>query len=234
MISIDRVYKSVLRLANSDIRGNVTPEDIRVFINDSVNEIYEDYFPDESRMVNRQNRGLTGVALWNIPERIRERALHFLVEEEDLVFEDGYFLIPDTVRYIDNAHYLEKEIEFYKNSREFRMVASNVDTTPSTTYPIGLKVGEKIKVAPNTITEGVKLSYLRKPIIANWAYEMVNGSEQVNPDAADYRDIDLHPGEENKLILLVLKRCGINLREQDLVGITTNDTNTEFNQDNSL
>jgi hypothetical protein len=41
MISVDRVYKTVLTLANSDIRGNVTPSELKLVLNDVVNEVYE-------------------------------------------------------------------------------------------------------------------------------------------------------------------------------------------------
>jgi hypothetical protein len=43
MISVDRVYKTVLTLANSDIRGNVTPSELKLVLNDVVNEVYEGY-----------------------------------------------------------------------------------------------------------------------------------------------------------------------------------------------
>jgi hypothetical protein len=56
MISVDRVY--VLTLANSDIRGNVTPSELK--LNDVVNEVYEGYQRELNRMMNRENRGLIG------------------------------------------------------------------------------------------------------------------------------------------------------------------------------
>lgn len=233
MVPIDRVYKTLLRIANSDIRGNNTPEDIKVFINDAVNEIYEDYFPEVTRYINRQNRGLMNSGIENMPDRIREKINHFLVEDEALTYAAPYFTLPSTVRYIVSADYLTAEIDLCKSSKEFRLITRNPDTTPTTAYPIGLKVGNTIKVAPDTIVDDVTLTYLRKPLLANWAYVMVSGAEQANPSAADYRDIDLHPSEESKVMLLTLKRMGINLKDQELAQYAIGNENVEFNQDNT-
>ena len=53
MISVDLVYKTVLMFANSDIRGNVKPTDLRLALYDVVNEIVEEYFYEVNRMLNR-------------------------------------------------------------------------------------------------------------------------------------------------------------------------------------
>jgi hypothetical protein len=71
MISVDRVYKT-LDPANSDIRGNVTPSELKLVLNDVVNEVYEGYLAELNRMMNRENRGLIGRGLENLPDRIRE------------------------------------------------------------------------------------------------------------------------------------------------------------------
>jgi hypothetical protein len=54
MISVDRVYKTVLTLANSDIRGNVNPSELKLVLNDVVNEVYE-VFSELNRMMNRES-----------------------------------------------------------------------------------------------------------------------------------------------------------------------------------
>lgn len=234
MISVDRVYKTVLMFANSDIRGNVKPTDLRLALYDVVNEIVEEYFYEVNRMLNRENRGLINGGFENIPDRIREKILYFLKEDVALTYAAPYFELPTDLRYIDSVFYqYDDEIEFCKHNKEFKLLLKYADTLPTNTNPIGLRVGNKIKIAPTTITSHVRISYLRNPLIPNWTYTVVGGAELFNPSAPDFQDIDLHPSEENKVVLMTLQRFGINLKEQDLVQVTASKENSEFNQDNA-
>ena len=103
MISVDTVYKTVLMFANSDIRGNVKPTDLRLALYDVVNEIVEEYFYEVNRMLNRENRGLINGGFENIPDRIREKILYFLKEDVLLNYAAPYFELPADLRYIDSV-----------------------------------------------------------------------------------------------------------------------------------
>lgn len=234
MISVDLVYKTVLMFANSDIRGNVKPTDLRLALYDVVNEIVEEYFYEVNRMLNRENRGLINGGFENIPDRIREKILYFLKEDVVLTYAAPYFELPTDLRYIDSVFYQEKnEVEFCKHNKEFKLLLNYADTLPTNTNPIGLRVGNKIKVAPTTIVDEVTISYLRNPLIPNWTYTVVGGAELFNPSAPDFQDIDLHPSEENRVVLATLKRFGVNLKETDLTQMTAAREQIDFNQDNA-
>ena len=234
MISIDRLYKTVLMFANSDIRGNVKPTDLRLALYDVVNEIVEEYFYEVNRMLNRENRGLINGGFENIPDRIREKILYFLKEDVVLNYAAPYFELPADLRYIDSVFYQENnEVEFCKHNKEFKLLLNYTDTLPTNTNPIGLRIGNKIKVAPTTIVDEVTISYLRNPLIPNWTYTVVGGAELFNPSAPDFQDIDLHPSEENRVVLATLKRFGVNLKETDLTQMTAAREQIDFNQDNA-
>lgn len=238
MISVDRVYKTLLFLANSDIRGNVKPSDLRLALYDVTNEIVEEYFFEVNRMLNRENRGLINGGLENIPERIREKILHFLVEDAALTYSAPYFNLPANLRYIDTVNFEDADdvlhqVDFCKSKREFQLVSNYVDTTPTETYPIGLRVGERIKIAPATIVNNVTISYLRNPLIPNWTFTIVDGVEIFNPSSVSFQDIDLHPSEEHNVVMRTLNRFGINLKEQDIAAMTINQDAQEFNQSNA-
>jgi hypothetical protein len=68
MISV-RVYKTVLNLANSDIRGNVTPSELKLVLNDVVNEVYG--YLAELKMMNRES-WFNRKGIGDLPDRIRE------------------------------------------------------------------------------------------------------------------------------------------------------------------
>ena len=234
MISVDLVYKTVLMFANSDIRGNVKPTDLRLALYDVVNEIVEEYFYEVNRMLNRENRGLINGGFENIPDRIREKILYFLKEDVVLNYAAPYFELPTDLRYIDSVFYQDdNEVEFCKHNKEFKLLLKYADTLPTNTNPIGLRVGNKIKIAPTTIISHVTISYLRNPLIPNWTYTVVGGAELFNPSAPDFQDIDLHPSEENRVVLATLKRFGVNLKETDLTQMTAAREQIDFNQDNA-
>ena len=234
MISVDLVYKTVLMFANSDIRGNVKPTDLRLALYDVVNEIVEEYFYEVNRMLNRENRGLINGGFENIPDRIREKILYFLKEDVVLNYAAPYFELPADLRYIDSVFYQENnEVEFCRHNKEFKLLLNYADTLPTNTNPIGLRIGNKIKVAPTTIVDEVTISYLRNPLIPNWTYTVVGGAELFNPSAPDFQDIDLHPSEENRVVLATLKRFGVNLKETDLTQMTAAREQIDFNQDNA-
>ncbi|WP_395073877.1 hypothetical protein [Flavobacterium sp.] len=234
MISINTVYKTVLTLTNSDIRGNVKPSDVRLAVNDVVNEIIEEYFFEVNRMLNRENRGLVNGGYENLSDRVREKIAHFLKEEVTMIYANPYFNLPADLRYIESV-WVENnnEVEFCKSNQEFKLISNYKDTLPKITSPIGLLIRNKVKIAPATVVANVTISYLRKPLIANWTYTIVNNSELFNPSASDFQDIDLHPSEENNVVLRTLKRFGINLKEEDLSVGVANKENQNFNQENA-
>jgi len=232
MISVDRVYKTLLMLSNSDIRGNVKPSDLRLALYDVVNEICEDYFSEINRLINRENRGLMSSGLTNIPDRLREKIEHFS-NDIPLSFSAGIFTLPSDYRYIDSIYYNTTEVDVCKNAKEFNLVKNNSNLALTTEYPIYLKQGNTIKIAPSSIQTNVTASYLRKPLVPNWTYTVIGGAEIFNPSAPDFQDIDLHPSEENNVVLKTLKRFGINLKEENLQAIIQNTEQSEFNQDNA-
>ena len=235
MISIDKVYKKVLTLANSDIRGNVKPTDARLAIDDVVHEIIEEYFYEVNRLLNKENKGLMSSGLNNLPDRTSEKILHFLKEDVPLTYSAPYFDLPTDLRYIDIVSHLDaNEVEMCKDNKEFKIIAGSKDTKPTINYPIGLLVGNKVKIAPSSIIGNVTISYLRKPKFANWTFVVIGGTEVFNPSAGDFQDIDLHPSEENNVVLRVLNRFGINLKEADLTQVTMNQSAQDFNQENAI
>jgi len=217
MISIDNVYKTLLSLANIDVRGNIKPDEFRLLLNDVVGEIVDGYFADLNRMITRENKGLVGGGLENLPNRIGEQLRYFL-KSENLFFDGQYFKLPKDYRYIDSVIYNEKtEAERCDNAKDFHQLVNSEFAFPTTDYPIYLQFEDKIKIAPNTIFSDIELWYLRKHKPANWTFIVISGVEVFNPSALDFADIDLHPSEENNVVLRCLYRLGLNLKEQDLV-----------------
>jgi len=232
MIPVDLFYKTLLTNANSDIRGNITPTELTLILNDKVNEIYEEYFSDKTRMLNRQNRGLMAGGTANIPDRIDEKINHFLTEAT-MVYAAPIFTLPADHRWTDAIFYdTINEVEMCATTKKFNLLSNFIHTKPTTTTPIGLKTGGGIKIAPSTIVNNITISYLRNPLIGKWTFQVVSGAELYNPSAGDHQDIDLHPSEFNNLVIRVLQGFGQNLKETDLQNVTQNEKTMDFNNEN--
>jgi len=231
---IDRVYQTVKMLGNSEVRGNFKPADFDKALYNVILEKFEEYPFELNRALNRQNRGLIGEGLENIPDNIIEKMQHFS-EEAVLVYASGSFTIPSDVRDIDAILHLNKnEIVLAKNTSQYNHIANFKHTKPTLDYPIGLRLGNKIKVLPSTIDDNVTLYYLRNPLIPKWTYVVINDVEVFNPSAGDFQDIDMHPSEEQDIIIRLLQKFGVNLKEESLASFSTNEEIRQENNKNNL
>ncbi len=226
MYLIDLVYRTVLSIANSDVRGNVKPSDARLLINTTIEEIYESYFFELNRMLNRQNRGLVGNGIENIPDRIREKLNFFLVTDFEVSKNNDVYDLPSDLRYLESVEADNTIVELIKSNTEFNSVKSIARRI----CPIGFKNNYSIKVFPDAFTT-VRVSYLRNVKIPNWTYVVVNGTEIFNPSASDFQELDLHPSEVSNVIIKTLFKVGINLKEQDLQQVMQQQKQIEFNEE---
>lgn len=230
---IDRVYQTVKMLGNTEVRGNFKPADFDKALYLVILEKFDEYPFELNRALNRQNRGLISNGLANVPDDILEKMQHFSTEAI-LAYATDRFVIPADCRDIDAILYLDKnEIVLAKNTKAFNHIANFKHTAPTTSYPIGLRMGNKIKVLPATIIADVKMYYLRNPLIPKWTYVVIDGVEIFNPSAGDFQDIDMHPSEEDDIITRVCIKMGINLKEPDLEASAIRKESEEFNQQNT-
>jgi len=148
---IDRVYQTVKMLGNTEVRGNFKPADFDKALYLVILEKFDEYPFELNRALNRQNRGLISNGLANVPDDILEKMQHFSTEAT-LIYSIDKFVIPADCRDIDTLLYLDKnEIVLSKNTNAFNHIANFKHTAPTTSYPIGLRIGNKIKVLPATI-----------------------------------------------------------------------------------
>lgn len=228
---IDRVKRVVQIILNTDNRGNFTPSDFNDILNNVINEIFEEYLYEVNRMVNRENRGLINNGLESVPDRIREKLLHFL-QSSDIAVASDVFALPTDIRYFDSVFTdTDVEIELCKNMKEFKLLKNFVHTSPTANYPIGIKIGSNLSVLPDTV-EDITLYYLRNPLIPKWTYTIVGDVELFNPSAGDFVDIDMHTSEEENIIRRVLLKFGINLKEQDIQQVMAQHELLETQQEN--
>lgn len=247
MISIDRVYKTIQSLANSDVRGNVKPDELRLSIHSVVNEIYEEYFAENNRIIARETRGLNATGIDDMVARFGQKITYFL--EEELVSKvGGLFHLSKKVRYLDavfnasetldssniSSVYEEfdeesNELEVSRDRRHFELLKR---TVADIDFPVCYYRSNFLEVYPKEISK-LRVSYLRQPKVANWTFIVIDGVEVFNPSAPDFMDIDLHPSEEFNVILRTLEKFGIVLKENDLKQYFMSKDYAKFNKENA-
>ncbi len=196
-----------------------------MLINQTVEELYEELFFEVNRLINRQNRSLLNTVLENTTEKIRERIQHYLTDKT-LTSNTNIFDIPKEVRFFDTVLFGSTFIELSKNNKEFLLSQDDVCEQ----YPIGLKTHNKLTVLPKSIHE-IKITYLRNPRPAKWTFKTIGEKDIFNPTASDFADIDIHSSQEEDLIISVLQKLGINLKDKDIQVVTQRDELREFNQE---
>ena len=227
---IDRVHQTVKAYLNTNNRGNFAPKKFDNILHHIVNQKFEELLFDVNRLLNKENKGLLNGGMENLTDRVREKIQHYLEPEKELAYANNVFTLPSDMRYFDSVEFDGEMIELCKSNKEFKAVAT---TNPTSEYPIGLKMGNILKVLPEDIDDDVTMSYLRNPKQAKWTYTVVGGVEIFNPSATDYQDIDIHPSEEDDIIVRVLQGFGIELKEQDIQQATQDEKVREFNRENT-
>ena len=88
-----------------------------------------------------------------------------------------------------------------------------------------------ITIYPDYLTN-VIINYIRKPNNANWTYIVVGEKPIVhNSPSAGYRDFELHPSEETKLVIKILQLAGITLKDPALYQAAGAEDNKNIQQE---
>lgn len=228
---IDRINKKVKNFLNTDNRGNYSPTDFNVFIQQSILETYEDYLFELNRLTNRQNRGLVNGGIENLPNRLREKINHFS-KSSTLTSANSVFTLPSDCRYIDLIEKNLIHVQIADNVKEFKTITRNRHTRPLSNTPIGLRQGNKITISPD-MTE-ITCHYLREPLLPNWTFRKLGNAEVFDNSLSGFQDVDMHTSEEHSLTIKVLMMFGINLKESDIQQITSGKETEVFREENTL
>lgn len=233
MALIDRVYKTIQTISNNELNGNVSPQEFKLELHNSVVELYEGNMFELNAAITKETRGGSHVfSIENLTGKFREKIMHYY-QSKDLIpvlsNEVLSFELPPELRYLDTIEHKGNEIEITHNRRHYKSIDGFIDTTATASKPIALQVNNKVEILPNSLEGAVSVYYLRNPEVANWTYVIVNGSEIFNPSAPDFKDVDIHPSEEYNLTIKLLQKLGINLKEPQLTeyGLVKENTDSQ-------
>ena len=223
MVNIDTVYQKVLAIANKEQRGYITPQEFNLFADQAQMDIFEQYFYD----INQFNR---------IPGNDTEYAdMLTLLEEKIAIFKNikllnyssPYFQKPRELYRLGTLETGFGEIEQVTN-KEYLNIKLSPLARPTLKRAVFIDTPQGYRIYP-TFTNNVQCHYVRKPRKINWGYNVINDTALY--DATTSIDFQLHPSEENNLIVKILALAGIAIKDPAMYQIATAEDNKNIQQE---
>ena len=229
MVNIDTVYQRVLALANKEQRGYITPQEFNLFANQAQMDIFEQYFYD----LNQFLRVPGNDTAYSDMVTLLEEKISLFEDTSPVVYNGGGTLPADiyrlgTARYNNNGkHVLINRV----SEKELRMMSLGPLTKPSKSNPVYTVKGSFIYLA-GIAPASFDVSYTKKPAKVNWTYVVVGEKALVNNSAAaGYKNFELHPSEETKLVIKILALAGIAIKDPSLYQVAGAEDNKNIQQE---
>lgn len=181
-INVDSAYKTSLLILNKEERGYVTPDEFNKIGTQVQLEVFEKYSED----LNQQLRVMqtdTDYAdrISNIDEKLAIFKTTGSAEyDNSTVPTNPYFVFPFSDIYGNASDVYRIGAVVYNSEVELqrlqRMDFYNIQKSPLTkstlSFPTYLLENNKLFIKPDSITSGITIDYLRKPLNVRWGYSI--------------------------------------------------------------
>ena len=206
-------------ILNKDNNGYLTPAEFNAFARLSQLEVFEDLYQKVNDWYSKRNNRTSNSGIADIAKHVTED-LEAFVKTGSLTLDTGstFSLPTDTYTLID-VLYTNKSVEKVSNHKITLLNNSNL-TAPTIYYPAYVDRETKVTLYPDTITSGVSAIYIRLPEDPNWTYYTdLSGNPVFDVNNTDYQDFDLPKEYEKELVLRILAKAGVTLREADIINV---------------
>ena len=228
LISVDKVYQTVLALANKEQRGYITPQEFNLFANQAQMDIFEDYFYD----LNQFKRIPGNNSKYADVSDIIEEKISIFKTASSSITSDGYY-------YLNNIANLYRIINITMqttpprvmeevNIEDWDIVQSSPLTRALLSTPKWYKDDGQLYFShiPNS---GITINYIRKPDEVKWAYIVVQGTPIYN--STNSINFELHPSDEVELVVKILELAGIAIKDNSLYQIAAQEDVEDIQQE---
>lgn len=235
-ISVNKVYETTMFLLSKNNYGAISPSKFNAFAELAVSSIFESLFYSDNLDTVKRANNLTNSQYADL-KKIREEQIDvysIYSTPSNFVFDvpSGLWKFTglDLYRAVDLSlvNIVTKKkisIEMGLKTQINYAVNSNINA-PNLYFPEYYRLGDDFKVYPEVITGNfVELLYIRKPKTPKWTYNIVAGNPLYNAGATDKQDVDLHPSLYERVVIKICGYCGVSLRENEVVQVTTNEQN---------
>ena len=224
MVNINNVYQTVLVIANKDNRGYITPEEFNRLAEQVQNEIFASYFPKASAYESNS----FVQSDFSDPTLYLSEKVNLFYKKASLTKLNGVFSLPSDL-YRLGVVSVNDVVADQSSHDEIKYINLSPLTAPVSTQPVYTLMGDSVELYPSTVSTGVKLEYLKKPIRPKWGYVLNGTIPYYDPTAFDPAtdsydvvaksyNFDLHPSEENNLVVNILNYAGVVIKQADVAG----------------
>ena len=235
-ISVNKIYQTVLALANKEQRGYITPQEFNLFADHAQMDIFEQYFYD----LNQFKRTVGNDTMYSDMVNVLEEKISAFHKEisyahydqneryigtKDSFFEAFYNKPADMYRLIeilkiDPNQGIVSEIDRL-NVRDYERAIKSTLTRGSINMPVCAIKDDSIVVAPSaeSSTSQIKIDYIKKPSPPKWTYIVVNEKPLYNSSAPDHHNFELHDSEQKDLVIKILQLAGVSIKDYNITQV---------------
>ena len=230
MVNIDDVYQKVLAIANKEQRGYITPQEFNLFANQAQMDIFEQYFYD----INQFNRIPGNHTEYSDMLTLLEEKISIFKSQVSLNYNGTVFQNPQqqNLYRLGTVLYRGRELQRVDYSELFQISKSPL-TKPTELYPVFYERADGLVVKPNTITQKVICTYIKKPAKPMWGYSVIGETALYDATDGKSQNFELHISEENNLVLKILALAGITLQDPGVYQIATAEDQKNIQQQKS-
>jgi len=223
MVNIDTVYQKVLAIANKEQRGYITPQEFNLFADQAQMDIFEQYFYD----INQFNRTPGNDTEYADMLTLLEEKIAIFKNIKLLDYESPYYKKPQELYRVGTLETGFGQIEQVTH-KEYLNIKLSPLARPTLKRAIYIDTPQGFRVYP-TFTNNIQCHYVRKPKKINWGYNVINDTALY--DATKSIHFQLHPSEENNLILKILSLAGISIKDAVLYQAAEQQENKNIQQE---
>ena len=223
MVNIDTVYQKVLAIANKEQRGYITPQEFNLFADHGQMDIFEQYFYD----INQFGRLPGNSTEYSDMLTLLEEKIAIFKNIKLLHYQSPYFQKPQELYRVGSLETGFGEIEQI-NHNEWLKIKNSPLARPSLKRAVYIDMPRGFRIYP-TFTNNVHCHYIRKPKNIHWGYTVVG--DHALHDATQSIDFELHPSEENNLVIKILALAGIAIEDPSLYQIATTEDQKNIQQE---
>ena len=221
MVSIDRVYQTVLTLLNKEQRGFLTPEEFNLFAQQAQVEIFESYFFELGRATAQYGEMTSEYSSIadNIFEKLEDFETSMSITPSTTEGSEGTFNLPSNLyrlkTLITNTGYDITE----SSHMDIGYIIRSPLTAPVVKQPLYVRTGNSIQIYPTTGISGVIVHFIEglPSDLPRWRGAVMGGQLIASTTMGDIVDFVLHSSEEPELVAKILQYAGVHVKADDVV-----------------
>ena len=222
-VNVNTVYQRVLAIANKEQRGYITPQEFNLFADQAQMDIFEQYFYD----INQFNRVPGNDTEYSDMLTLLEEKIAIFKNIKLLEYESPYYKKPQELYRVGTLETGFGEIEQITH-KEYLNIKLSPLAKPTLKRAVYVDTPQGFRVYP-TFTNNIQCHYVRRPRNINWGYTVINDTALY--DATKSKHFQLHPSEENNLIIKILALAGIAIKDPAMYQIAVSEDNKNIQQE---